>query len=807
MNRKHIVRQLKNKGIAFDHTLSTDKLNDLLNTPDAINRFAKSFNYADGGGKISVAYNSANTDSPVDITIAEDIGKDAWTGKGFGVNDIQAALDLITPKTRTLNFLVDSAGGSVNTGCAIHNLLQKWPGVINKTIIGVAASTASWCFPADKTFAYKNSQMFMHRAMCYVGGNVDDLQQGIDFLNKTDRQIAGMYADQTGNDADEMLDMMANETLLTGPEAVELGLVDEIIDGDATNNFSIEWLNSAKQKLHAQNKLTALQQTNIQNMQKKIALLNKRGITPPANATEVELDSLIAASDAMRVQNKAILTTWNVAIPEDATDAAIVTLVTNGKPTTATNQPDINQHPTIIALNAQIAQNRRKDILVVVEKAASDGKIAVLEIDNWTNDAAAAVDHPTNGNPVLARLNKLEGHAPGFRPLPIENTKLEVTSSGIKDIIRGFENYDIPRNAWIKGQNISEGRVTEMEVIRNNAVNKALFFRKFRNRFVEVFNTNTISAGLQRQVILNDIVIRDFARRVINLGMFSTVFRDVPLQGTHKVEVPYFDLDTSASQSFSSTTGYNTLSNTSSDVREIVVGEGATGTGGFNVGHNRAYIGLSFTSQEIARQPYLKIAELAGLKAEKLAFDIFQDVLSVITAANFGAPPIVKSAANFDSDTIADLVLACKAWPQMGRALMLDSAYHTNLLKDPSFKFALNAASDLAIKEGRLFPRVEGFDYTENPNLSNLANPGIANLVGFAVWKYAILVAFAPVPPIEEVRNAGTTWEMIVDPATGISLEYRQFGDNVLDTAKNIIESSYGFAKGLGTALKPIVSA
>ena len=42
---------------------------------------------------------------------------------------------------------------------------------------------------------------------------------------------------------------------------------------------------------------------------------------------------------------------------------------------------------------------------------------------------------------------------------------------------------------------------------------------------------------------------------------------------------------------------------------------------------------------------------------------------------------------------------------------------------------------------------------------------------------------------------------------TGISFEYRQFGDSVKDSAFHFIEASYGFAKGNANALKRITSA
>lgn len=741
----------------------------------AQNKLTRTVNYAGGRGKIEVIYNAKAADEPVQVMLCEVIGKD-WNDEGFALKDLREALNGV-PTTRKLDFFINSPGGRVDEGVSIRNWLSSWGGEITATIIGVAASAASWCVPANTIRAYKNSQMFMHRAMAMVMGNADDCREAITQLEKTDGQIAAMYAEQSGKTETEMLDLMRGAngqgTLLTGQEALDHGLVDELVDGAAENQFPAEWLNSAREKLSALNTLRATpgaaktaatatgnhqpQPQNIMNKEKMIALLNKWGVTVPANATDEQLLVLVEA----------------------------------GKPAPTNQAPapvNIDEHPTVKALNAQLASQRRKDIQNVVEAAATAGKIPALEIENWVNDAVAATDHPTNGNPVLARLNKLEAHAPGVAPLPESINKLEAGAS-VKDIARGFEAHNEASKAFMRGNDVAPKEITAA------AVAKANFFRKHKNALVSAMNTNTIDAGLQRQVILQDVVIRDFKRRVLGLDMFSTVFRNVPLQGLNTVEVPYYDLDSSASTNFVSGTGYTTIGNTSSGKKEITVGEGATNG-------KRKYQALAFSSQEIARQPYLKIAQLAGLKAEKLAYDIEQDVLSIITAANFGAASVTKAAALFTSDDLADLKAACKAWPAEGRGLVLDSAYDANLLKDPAFKYALNAASDSAIKEGRLYPRVFGFDYVENPNIPTNSE----NLVGFAFWKYAILVAFAPVPPTDEVRRAGTTWELVTDPDTGISLEYRAFGNNVTDAATHVIESSYGYAAGVTTALKRIVT-
>ena len=159
--------------------------------------------------------------------------------------------------------------------------------------------------------------------------------------------------------------------------------------------------------------------------------------------------------------------------------------------------------------------------------------------------------------------------------------------------------------------------------------------------------------------------------------------------------------------------------------------------GAFGVGHNRAVQALSFNSHEIATQPYLKVAQLAALKAEKLAFDIFQDVLSVVKVANFPAllaagNKITKSFDQFSSDDLADLKVLCKAWPMEGRGLMIDSAYDGNLMKDPTFKAAYQQAFDSVKTLGHLPPQLYSFGYmekSEHPRQRHQpARPGVLEI-------------------------------------------------------------------------------
>ena len=75
MNRNHIIRNLRAKGIEFDANLSTKELNDLLNQAGLVNKVSRVTDFTNGRGNIKVSYNAAKADESVQVMVCEDIGK------------------------------------------------------------------------------------------------------------------------------------------------------------------------------------------------------------------------------------------------------------------------------------------------------------------------------------------------------------------------------------------------------------------------------------------------------------------------------------------------------------------------------------------------------------------------------------------------------------------------------------------------------------------------------------------------------------------------------------------------------------
>jgi ATP-dependent protease ClpP protease subunit len=721
--------------------------------------WAKAFP-ARNAGKVAAATpivfrNAEQTDQPLEILIYGEIGTSWWDDSGVSARDFAVALAPI-PQARKIIVRINSPGGNVWDGWAIYNLLAARRANVTCVVDGIAASIASVIALAGSECQMPMASMMMiHPASGLCMGTAEEMTEMAAALQKHTDVIAGVYERKSGKPLADVQAKMAAETWFTAPEAKDYGLADTLTDGDDGDDTEPD------------NKLSAgLVAGGIQNQATK----QTPAPAPASGAT---------TSIMNRTKLIALLNKLGIQFEDKATDEQLIALLDNHTPATkpAAPAPDNTAAEDLKAIKADLARRKEGEITARIQACVDSGRLPAGQF-------AAAVKRAVADESYVTEIEALQPRVIGAEPVNVE-----VENEDPKTILAGFERFNEPTSAFLRGNDISA------KSLGFASTQKGLFFNKHQGRILPFMNSNTVPAGLKRQVIMQEVV-RDFARKVLPLRLFATSFGNVPLMGTDKVNVVYYDLNSNASTAFVSGTGYTTIGNTVTATKEITVGEDATDG-------DRLYSAINFSSRELSQQPYLDARYHAGLIAEKLASDIVADILGIITVVNYGAASVTTPAAAFDSNDVVDLKLACKLWPEMGRALILDSAYDANLLKDTSFKNALNAASDSAIKEGRLFPRVFGFDYTESPTI-----PGNSeNLVGFAAFKSGILAAFAPIPPTEEVRNAGTSYEVVTDPLTGISLEYRSFGNNVTDSATHIVESNYGFAVGNATAIKRITSA
>lgn len=300
---------------------------------------------------------------------------------------------------------------------------------------------------------------------------------------------------------------------------------------------------------------------------------------------------------------------------------------------------------------------------------------------------------------------------------------------------------------------------------------------------------NVIAGDLQLDVIL-DAALTEFKNLIFPITFLSTVFRDVKLQGTDKVGVPYYPLESAASRDYDGTYVFD---GSETEILDVTI-------------NKRKYQSMAFTSADLARQPQLKPEKIGAMKGRKLAEDVLTDILSLVTNANFGAAVSTGAASAFDVNDVADIrtALDTAKWPKMGRGLILSPDYDGALFKANPLLYAMYSGDGGAqLRSGQVQP-FAGF---ENYAASTIIPANGENLVGFAVYPSAILTAFSPIEPAPNTRKTMADYRVVTDPETGLTLEYRAWGDPDNDTDKAVIEVNYGRAVGEANALKRIVSA
>lgn len=299
---------------------------------------------------------------------------------------------------------------------------------------------------------------------------------------------------------------------------------------------------------------------------------------------------------------------------------------------------------------------------------------------------------------------------------------------------------------------------------------------------------NNIATTLQRDGIMNGAMMA-LREAIPALSLFATTFEANPLlRGSNKVVVEYHPLDTQPSKDFTYANGYVFDQDTNTASREVTI-------------NKRKYKDLSFTSEELMRQPHLNV-EKKGMRAgQKLIEDVFADILGIVTAANYPALYGPVAAGAFfpddlqDIDTIADEL----KWPRSGRSMMINHAYEGNLLKDAVF-YKERYGENNAISESRL-PRLRGFDIGTTAYIPDNGE----NLQGMAIYESAILLGFAPIKPAADGDTI--TYETLSDPdGSGLTIEFREWFDRKFDTMRRTIELNYGTGTGEEDAIIRIPS-
>lgn len=750
-------------------------------------KMKRAFAWVKNPKPMALRFKPASGDRPCEIYIDGMIGESLWDDRMTGSREYDEALAAI-PEEQPFCVYVNSEGGSVKDGLGIYASTRRRRANATFVITGYALSISSY-FPlaAGKLVVPDSSIWMIHEPWSYTMGDEEDHMEAAKMLSVHARTLADGYAADLGRSADEMRGVMKAETWMTGKEARDFGIgcppdTEDTMPDDEAEMRELDpsgcrrfptWL-SKEGSVRASGKFFSFPRPRLADV-----AASKQPPTPSAFGAEPNKDEM------KRETIIALLTKHGVKVDAQATDENLANAlegVLNKKPepenrVAKLEEPGADLSRQVSALQAQLdgmRKMRELDEAKIVENeidaCINERRIPASDREKWLTAAKA-------DRGVIAAIKSLDP-----RPAPADPV-LEVVNADPKDCLKGIDNRQSPVLNLVRGGDFVQASKLAREASR-------IYQSNAKRIKGDVFAANTVSTDLKRVLIMNEI-LRDYKRNILSAQAFSTVFSDVPLQGTDEVVVPYYANFTTASTDFVSGTGYTTASNTSDSSKKITV-------------NKRKYQMFNYESATLARQPFFNVAQHLALYAEQLGVDVIADVLSVVTAANFSTAVITEDYSAFDSNDFATMRAAANKadWPVAGRSVILDSDYEGNLFKDDAVKLAANNGTDMALKEGSC-GRLSGFDIYQNPRLP--ANDA-GKFKGAMLFKSAILLATAPVAPAPAVRNLLSAYSLVVDPDTGIGFNYRQFGNAVTDVSNEVIEAAYGYAVGVPSALQRIMA-
>jgi ATP-dependent Clp protease protease subunit len=135
--------------------------------------------------------------------------------------------------TKDIAMYINSPGGIVTSGLAMYDTMEYIRPEVSTVCMGHAASMGSLLLTAGaagKRFCLPNAKVMIHQPSGGFQGQATDIEIHAREIIKTRERLNQIYVKHTGRSLEEIEKGMDRDKFLTGEEAKEFGLIDEVID-------------------------------------------------------------------------------------------------------------------------------------------------------------------------------------------------------------------------------------------------------------------------------------------------------------------------------------------------------------------------------------------------------------------------------------------------------------------------------------------------------------------------------------------------------------------------------------------------
>lgn len=158
-----------------------------------------------------------------------DIVSDSWKNYMGCSSDDKCPKDILDffadlNDSAELDIYINSGGGMVYAGLAIHNIIKRHSGKVTVYVDSLAASIASViALSGDELIIPVSAQFMIHKPTVGAWGNADDLRKEADYLDTCQETLLDIYMEhvKSGISADTINEMINAETWFTGKKAAE----------------------------------------------------------------------------------------------------------------------------------------------------------------------------------------------------------------------------------------------------------------------------------------------------------------------------------------------------------------------------------------------------------------------------------------------------------------------------------------------------------------------------------------------------------------------------------------------------------
>ena len=133
---------------------------------------------------------------------------------------------------RDISLYINSPGGAVDDTLAIYDTMRFITSEVATYCIGRAYSGAAVLLAAgakDRRHIMPHAKVMIHQPWGSVGGQVSDIEIQAEDIIKTRGQLNTILAQHTGQSTERIEKDTQRDRIMGGKEAVEYGLIDEIL--------------------------------------------------------------------------------------------------------------------------------------------------------------------------------------------------------------------------------------------------------------------------------------------------------------------------------------------------------------------------------------------------------------------------------------------------------------------------------------------------------------------------------------------------------------------------------------------------